>query len=108
MSGEEGLLGPADAAPEVTEDVVVERLYTIPLGKVYETVRRKRANRAVKMVRAFIIRHMKPEEEEDLIIDPALNEYLWTRGIEKPPRRVRVRTTKDKEGIVRVYLVEGQ
>jgi large subunit ribosomal protein L31e len=108
MSGEEGLTGPVEAVPDVAEDVVVERLYTIPLGKVYETVRTKRARRAVMMVRAFIVRHMKPEEEEDLIIDPALNEYLWTRGIQKPPRRVRVRTTKDKEGIVRVYLVEGQ
>ncbi len=108
MSSEETFTGPAEAAPEVAEDVVVERLYTIPLGKVYETVRTKRAKRAVKMVREFIIRHMKPEEEEDVIIDPALNEYLWTRGIQKPPRRVRVRTTKDKEGIVRAYLVEGQ
>ncbi len=107
MSSEEGLTG--SAVPEVVDDVVVERLYTIPLGKVYDTVRTRRAKRAVNMVRAFIIRHMKPEEgEEDLIIDPALNEYLWARGIQKPPRRVRVRTTKDKEGIVRVYLVEGQ
>ncbi len=108
MSSEESFTGPAGATPDVAEDVVVERLYTIPLGKVYETVRKKRAKRAIKMVRVFIIRHMKPEEEADLIIDPLLNEYLWARGIEKPPRRVRVRTTKDKEGIVRVYLVEGQ
>ncbi|MFX1474006.1 MAG: 50S ribosomal protein L31e [Promethearchaeota archaeon] len=108
MSREERITGPTETTPAEVEDVVVERLYTIPLGKVYETVRGRRAKRAVKMVRAFIARHMKPEEEEDLIIDPTLNEYLWARGIEKPPRRVRVRTTKDKEGIVRVYLVEGQ
>jgi large subunit ribosomal protein L31e len=108
MSSEDTPTGLAGATPAVAEDVVVERLYTIPLGRVYETVRGRRAKRAVRMVRAFIIRHMKPEEEEALIIDPALNEYLWTRGIQKPPRRVRVRTTKDKEGVVRVYLVEGQ
>ncbi|MHA2406586.1 MAG: 50S ribosomal protein L31e [Candidatus Hermodarchaeia archaeon] len=93
--------------PEVAEEIVVERLYTIPLGKAYEAVRKKRAKRAVNLVKTFIIRHMKVEEEADLTIDTALNEYLWTRGIEKPPRRVRVRATKDREGVVKVFLVEG-
>jgi large subunit ribosomal protein L31e len=95
------------AAPEVTEEIVVERLYTIPLGKAYEAVRKKRAKRAVTMVRNFIKRHMKVEEQAELSIDPQLNEYLWTRGIEKPPRRVRVRATKDRDGFVKVYLIEG-
>ena len=94
-------------APEVTEEIVVERLYTIPLGKAYEAIRTKRAKRAVTMVKNFITRHMKVEGE-DLAIDPALNEYLWTRGIEKPPRRVRVRATKNRDGFVKVFLIEGQ
>ncbi len=93
--------------PEVAEEIVVERLYTIPLGKAYEAVRKKRAKRAVNLVKTFIIRHMKVEDEAELTIDTALNEYLWTRGIEKPPRRVRVRATKDREGVVKVFLVEG-
>jgi large subunit ribosomal protein L31e len=95
-------------APEVTEEIVVERLYTIPLGKAYEAIRKKRAKRAVTMVKNFIARHMKVEDEEYLTIDSALNEYLWTRGIEKPPRRVRVRATKDRDGFVKVFLIEGQ
>ena len=93
--------------PEVAEEIVVERLYTIPLGKAYGAVRKRRAKRAVNLVKTFIIRHMKVEEEADLTIDTALNEYLWTRGIEKPPRRVRVRATKDRDGVVKVFLVEG-
>jgi large subunit ribosomal protein L31e len=93
--------------PEVAEEIVVERLYTIPLGKAYEAVRKKRAKRAVNLIKTFIIRHMKVEDEADLNIDTALNEYLWTRGIEKPPRRVRVRATKDREGVVKVFLVES-
>jgi large subunit ribosomal protein L31e len=96
------------AVPEVAEEIVVERLYTIPLGKAYNAVRKKRTKRAVNLVRAFIKRHMKLEEEEELTLDPLLNEFLWTRGIEKPPRRVRVRATKDRDGFVKVYLVEGQ
>jgi large subunit ribosomal protein L31e len=107
MAEKDETVSDAIETPEVTEEIVVERLYTIPLGKAYEAVRKKRAKRAVTMVKNFIIRHMKVEDE-DLAIDPVLNEYLWTRGIEKPPRRVRVRATKDRDGFVKVFLIEGQ
>ena len=107
MAEKDESVSDAIEAPEVTEEIVVERLYTIPLGKAYEAIRKKRAKRAVTMVKTFIRRHMKVEAE-DLAIDPALNEYLWTRGIEKPPRRVRVRATKDRDGFVKVFLIEGQ
>ena len=93
--------------PEAAEEIVVERLYTIPLGKAYDAVRKKRTKRAINLVKKFITRHMKVEDEANLNIDTALNEYLWTRGIEKPPRRVRVRATKNREGLVKVFLVEG-
>ena len=106
MAEKDEIVSDAIETPEVTEEIVVERLYTIPLGKAYEAVRKKRAKRAVTMVKDFIMRHMKVEDE-DLGIDPALNEYLWTRGIEKPPRRVRVRATKDRDGFVKVFLIEG-
>jgi ribosomal protein L31E len=36
-----------------------------------------------------------------------VNERIWRRGIEKPPRRVRIRAAKDKEGNVTVFLAEG-
>ena len=36
-----------------------------------------------------------------------VNEKLWSRGIEKPPRKIRVRVVKDKEGVVTVRLAEG-
>ncbi|MFX1299470.1 MAG: 50S ribosomal protein L31e [Promethearchaeota archaeon] len=108
MTEEDDAVTDALEAPEVTEEIVVERLYTIPLGKAYNAIRKKRAKRAVNMVKAFITRHMKVEEEDGLSIDPVLNQYLWERGIEKPPRRVRVRATKDRDGFVKVFLVEGQ
>ena len=107
MAEEDNALTESLGVPEVAEEIVVERLYTIPLGKAYGAVRKRRAKRAVNLVKAFIIRHLKVEDEADLSIDPALNEYLWTRGIEKPPRRVRVRATKDRDGLVKVFLVEG-
>lgn len=107
MSEKEDTLVEAAEVPEAAEEIVVERLYTIPLGKAYNAVRKKRTKRAVRLVHDFIIRHMKIEDESDLSLDVSLNEFLWLRGIEKPPRRVRVRVTKDKDGFVKAYLIEG-
>jgi large subunit ribosomal protein L31e len=46
---------------------------------------------------------MKPEE---MVIDPAVNEAIWARGITNPPRKIRVRLSKDDEGFVTVSLAE--
>src|SRR4030067_569088 len=43
-----------------------------------------------------------------LIISKEINEKIWSRGIEKPPRKIRVRAAKDKDGNVTVYLAEGE
>jgi len=107
MSAEEEAAEEA-AAAEAAPEIEVERIYTVPLREAYEAVRKRRTKRAVNILRRFIKRHMKPEEDTEVVIDPALNEYLWARGIEKPPRRVRVRATKDKLGVVRVYLAEAE
>lgn len=84
-------------------EILEERLYTVPLGRVKNTPIKKRTKRAVNMLREFVIRHMKPE---GISIDPLLNEILWKRGIEKPPRKIRIRVTKDREGLVIVYPVD--
>ena len=80
-----------------------ERIYTVPLGRAWVAPPYKRAERAVTILRKFVQRHMKPEE---IIIDPSVNEVIWSRGIEKPPRKIRVRLSKDDEGIVTVNLAE--
>jgi large subunit ribosomal protein L31e len=89
---------------EEIEEVLEERIYIVPLGRVKIAHPKRRAKRAVTMLRAFVIRHMKPES---IFIDPELNELIWSRGIEKPPRRLRIRATKDREGLVKVYSAEG-
>jgi len=103
---------------EEEEEFVEERIYTIPLGKAWVRPPKKRAPRAMQMIRAFITKHMKLEmrveaEEEKgelpkLIISNDVNEKVWGRGIEKPPRKIRVRAAKDKEGNVTVFLAEGE
>jgi len=83
-----------------------EMVYVIPLTRVYWGRRSNRAARAVKYIRRFIARHFGVDEEK-VVIHNAVNEYIWSRGIEKPPRRVVVRAVRDKEkDVVKVILVE--
>ena len=90
---------------EEEEEIIDERIYTVPLRKAYWTGSRlKRANRSVRILKEFVERHMKPEE---LLIQPEVNDIIWSRGIQKPPRRVRIRATKNADNLVRVYLAEG-
>jgi large subunit ribosomal protein L31e len=94
---------PAEVIPE--EEIIDERIYTVPLRKAYWTGSRlRRSNRAVRILREFVERHMKPEE---VVIQPEVNERIWDRGIQKPPRRIRIRATKNSDNLVRVYLAEG-
>ena len=100
---------------EPDQDIVEERFYTIPLRKVWISPRKKRAPKAARVVRQFVTKHMKinteafdeDEELERVVIDNEVNEKLWSRGIEKPPRKIRVRVVKDTEGVVTVLLAEG-
>lgn len=99
---------------DVDEDIVEERFYTIPLGKAWIVPRKKRAPKAARIVRGFVLKHMKvrteaegEEEPEKLVIDNQVNEKLWSKGIEKPPRKIKVRVVKDKEGVISVLLAEG-
>ena len=90
---------------EEEEEIIDERIYTVPLRKAYWTGSRlRRANRSVRILKEFVHRHMKPEE---LLIQQEVNEKIWERGIQKPPRRLRIRATKNADNLVRVYLAEG-
>ncbi len=105
-----------EAKPSKEEEIVEEKIYTVPLGKAWIMPPRKRAPRAIHILKDFVIKHMKlekrketEEEEEEtnrLIISNEVNLALWKKGIEKPPRKIRIRAAKDKEGDVTVYLAE--
>ena len=84
-------------------EVEVERTYIIPLKEAYETVRGRRAKRAINLVREFAKRHMKSEEVK---LSEGVNKLIWSRGIEKPPRKIKVVMRKDKDGVVEVLLPE--
>ena len=81
-----------------------ERVYTIPLGRAYDKTRVRRARIAIKMVRTFLCRHMKAEEST-VRISEKTNELLFARGMQKPPRKLKVRVVR-ADGIVKAYLMD--
>jgi large subunit ribosomal protein L31e len=84
---------------------VLERIYTINLGKVLLSPNNQRAKRAINMIRQFATKHMKSETVK---IEEEISHLVWERGIRHPPRKIRVKMTKDEDGniIVSKYQEE--
>jgi large subunit ribosomal protein L31e len=80
-----------------------EQIYTIPLRSVKRTARWKRSRRAIKDVRAYLVRHMKTDAE-NIKLDRTINEAIWRRGAQKPPRRIRVHAIRFEDGAVEAEL----
>jgi large subunit ribosomal protein L31e len=85
------------------EEIIDERIYIIPLAKARRGPRNKRAKKAIRYLREFMERHFKPES---LVISQEVNEAIWSRGIQKPPRKIKIRATKNIDGLVVCYLAE--
>lgn len=91
----------------------IEREYVIPLRRqCTKTQKYRRAPKAIKTIKEFLVRHMKIYDRDlnKIKIDGFLNEEIWFRGIKKPPARIKVKAIKEinnkGEEIVRVELAE--
>lgn len=108
-------------------DEVEKRIYTVPLRKTKRAPRPKRAPMAVRELKEFVTKHMKPMDDngdvikdfriaskknildqshKKIFIDEEVNKFIWKRGIENPPSKVRVMVLKTEEGVVEVSLAE--
>ncbi len=88
---------------------VLEREYIIPLRREWLKVPEyKRANKAVKSIKEFLVRHMKIYDRDlrKIKIDILLNNELRFRGMRKPPAKIKVKAVKYDNEIVRVELAE--
>ena len=88
------------------EVVGSEREYIIPLRCEWKKVPRyKRANKAIKAIKEFLVQHMKIRDRDlkKVKVDRFLNEAVWFRGIKKPPQKIKVKVVKEGD-IVRAEL----
>ncbi len=82
-----------------------ERILTVPLRITKSVPRTQRAKRAVKAIKEHVMMHMKAKEE-DIWVDPKINEAVWSRGIQKPPKNIRVKVIRFEDELVEVSLPE--
>jgi len=84
--------------------IVLERNYVIPLIKAYARPECKRGNRAIKLIRGFLARHFKASEDK-VKLNSVICEAVFARGSTHPPKKIKVKASKDKEGLVLAELV---
>lgn len=80
-----------------------ERIMNIPLREAKNSPSSKRASRAMKLIREFVSTNMDVPKE-DVWIDSSTNEEIWSRGIKKPPSKIKVKAIKFEDGIVEVSV----
>jgi large subunit ribosomal protein L31e len=96
------------AKKEIKPKVILEREYIVPLRKGWLKVPRyKRANKAVKTLKEFIVRHMKIYDRDlrKVKIDELVNNEIRFRGMYKPLAKIKVKAKKYDDGIVRIELI---
>lgn len=73
-----------------------ERVVTVPLRDVKQAPTQKKADRAMSIVRGHLAQHFKVDED-DVRLDPSVNEAIWSNGRQNPPRKLRVRAARFEE-----------
>ena len=86
----------------------LEREYIIPLSRqVMKVPIYRRAEKAVRTIKEFLVRHMKIRDRDlnKIKIDRYLNEFLWARGIRNPITKIKIKAVKEGD-IVKAELSE--
>ncbi|MCD6399113.1 MAG: 50S ribosomal protein L31e [Candidatus Aenigmarchaeota archaeon] len=78
------------------------QVYTIPLRYSVYSSRKYRTRKAMNITKDFLERHLKTSLDK-IKIGQSVNEAIWSRGIQKPPSKIKVEIFKEDE-IFRVEL----
>ncbi|MBW2966152.1 50S ribosomal protein L31e [Candidatus Woesearchaeota archaeon] len=97
------------AKKEKEAKIVLERTYNVPLRREWlKAPKYKRAAKAVRGLREFLIKHMKPGVNEkgkiQIKLGKYLNEEIWKRGIRNPPHHIKIEAKKNEKGLVTAEL----
>lgn len=100
MEKAQGTIKETKTEPVEPAEIELERVYTIPIKKT-KVPDRKRTKRAVKEVKKFVKNHVNAD---DVVIRQDVNQKIWEKGYKKPPKKVRVKVSRDEEGKAFVSL----
>ena len=76
--------------------------HTVNFTRVYDFPKPKRTRKAITLIKDFSKKHFRAEPET-VFIDTKVNELIWSRGREKPPRKVTLSFLVE-DGKVTVYM----
>ena len=89
--------------------MILEREYIVPLRSEWlKVATHKRATRAMKALKEFMVRNMKIYDRDPrrIKVDQVLNNEMRFRGMRKPLSKVKVKAQKFDDETVRVFLVD--
>jgi len=95
-------------AKDKKSEQLFERTYTIPLRSEWlKAPRYRRAKKAIRAMKEFLIRHMKIRDGDfgKIKIDNWVNRAIWSRGIKNVPHKITIRATKFSDETVSVELI---
>ena len=96
-------------AEEKQNKIVLEREYTVPLREGWlKAPRYKRGKKALKLLKEFMVRHMKVYDRDTrkIRVDVLLNNEILFHGIKAPLAAIKVKAIKYEDGTVDVKLVD--
>ncbi|MBN2067163.1 MAG: 60S ribosomal protein L31 [Candidatus Diapherotrites archaeon] len=79
-----------------------EKKYTVGMQAVYKFPRPKRAIKALTHLKRFAFKHTRIKPE-DILISNKVNEAIWEKGREHPPRKLEIKVII-AEGKANVFL----
>lgn len=82
-----------------------ERIVTVPLRKTKAGANHEAADAAMRIIREHLANQFSVAEEE-VRLDPSINEAVWARGRGQPPRKLRVRAARFEEAGERIVEAE--
>lgn len=88
----------------VEAEVSDELIYRISLRKAKLSSRARRGDTAISIVRSFVARHAKVDQE-NVWIDPKVNELVWSRGRRNIPQSLNVKVVKLQDGTAEVIML---
>ncbi len=78
------------------------KAFTVSFQGLKKKPRTKRAPAAIRTVKGAMKKNLRASEQQ-IVLDPEVNELLWEKGIKKIPKKMRVEVF-EKEGLFTVYL----
>ena len=81
-----------------------EKILTLNLRKkMLKVAEWKRGKYYSRLLRKMLEKKLKTDK---IKIDGKVNEKFWKRGTENPPAKIRVKSVKQDDGVVKIELME--